>query len=169
MKRLISSLASALLLLHAAPLFSAPPDPKPEKKDRAPYAYDAVDSASMGNEVRLSPDRLVVENRDAEGDSADRALTSDSLSGAAVASIVDGFRIQVYATTDHLEAERKKEDLAIALDNKVYVVYEAPYYKLRAGNFLKEEDAKKLKKTIAELGYDAYIVKSKIRAPAQPR
>ena len=146
----------------AAPAIAPGSGEKPQKKEKKagePYAYTLVDSASMGNEIVLTPDKLIAESRTPEADSAD-----DVSSGGTSVRIVDGFRIQVYATTNYLEAERKKEDLSSSVDDKVYVIYEAPYYKIRVGNFVKEEDAKKLKKVLTEMGHDVSIVKTKIRS-----
>lgn len=137
---------------------------KKEKKAGAPYAYTLVDSASMGNEIVLTPDKLIAESRTPEGDSASDQSGDNASRGGTSVRIMDGFRIQVYATTNYLEAERKKEDLSSSVDDKVYVIYEAPYYKIRVGNFVNEEDAKKLKKVLTEMGHDVSIVKTKIRS-----
>lgn len=154
--------AAAALPEKEAPVIKPGPGEKPLKKEKKagePYVYTLVDSASMGNEIVLTPDKLIAESRTPEADSADNASP-----GETSVRIVDGFRIQVYATTNYLEAERKKEDLSSSVDDKVYVIYEAPYYKIRVGNFLKEEDAKKLKKVLAEMGHDVSIVKTQIRS-----
>ena len=77
--------------------------------------------------------------------------------------IMQGFRIQVYATTDFKDAEKKKDDLLSVIEDPIYVVYDPPYYKIRAGNFTNEEQAKALKKVLEGMGNDAWVVQSKIR------
>jgi len=133
----------------------------PAQKEDRPYVYHRIDSASLGNDLVLEESRLVSDAK-IEG-TPDSLVGKDSATEISSYKIVDGFRIQIYATTNFTEAERKKEDLLSALDEKVYVIYDAPYYKIRAGNFEKEENCKKLKKQLLELGFDIYIVKSKIR------
>ena len=57
-----------------------------------------------------------------------------------------GFRIQVISTTKRDEAFKMKADLlSILPDQKTYVVFQSPSFKVRVGNFLKREDAEKCK------------------------
>ncbi|MFH0921878.1 MAG: SPOR domain-containing protein [Fibrobacterota bacterium] len=129
------------------------------KKDMQPYAYTLVDSASMNSELTLTRSRLLMEE-----DSAGKADADSGLDPAAQRTrVTQGFRIQIYATTDFKDAERKKEDLLGLLTEPVYVIYEAPYYKIRAGNFADENEAKTLKRKLSDMGYDAWVVQSKIR------
>ena len=57
-----------------------------------------------------------------------------------------GFRIQVISTTKRDEAFKIKSDLLTRLpDQKTYVIFQSPSFKVRVGNFLKREDAEKFK------------------------
>jgi len=147
----------------------APEKPAPAKpaeparqKDTGPYQYNAVDSASMGSEIILTKDKLLMEEENAEKDSS-ASLVADSAGGSKRYKVTQGYRIQVYATTNFKDAEKKKDDLLSVIDDPIYVVYDPPYYKIRAGNFEKEEQARDLKKVLEEMGNDAWVVQSKIR------
>ena len=150
-----------------SPKPEAKPEPAPAKPSRtgkssgASYVMTVVDSASMGNELRLEKAKLFPEQLAR----TQKAKTGKPKKGAKgkKAYILPGYRIQVYATTDFKEAERKKEDLRSLLEERVSVDYEAPYYKIRVGDFEKEEDTKKLRRTLANMGHEAGVVKSIVR------
>ena len=79
--------------------------------------------------------------------------------------VVSGFRIQVSFTENIELANQVKNELSPLLpDQQVYVVYEAPYYKVRIGDFLSRPEANLTLRTLTERGYkDAWIVPDKVR------
>lgn len=88
-----------------------------------------------------------------------------SLPASEEAEIVSGFRVQV-SFTDNIEvANQVKNELSSLLtDQTVYVVYEAPYYKVRVGDFFTRPEANFTLKSLIEKGYkDAWIVPDKVR------
>ena len=57
-----------------------------------------------------------------------------------------GFRIQVLSTTSRDQANQIKSDLLNRfLDEKTYLQYHSPYFKVRIGNFINKEDAEKFR------------------------
>jgi hypothetical protein len=57
-----------------------------------------------------------------------------------------GFRIQTISTNKRDDAFAMKADLQNRFpDQKVYVVFQSPNFKVRIGNFLKKEEAEKFK------------------------
>lgn len=78
--------------------------------------------------------------------------------------LVQGFRVQVLFTSEIEKANRVKDSLSNQLLAEwVYVVYEAPYYKIRVGNFLTRVAAKNLIHPLVDLGYrDAWIVPDQV-------
>jgi hypothetical protein len=147
------------------------PEPSPAKPSRAerppgePYAMTVVDSASMGNELRLEKEKLFPEQLAKVQKEKPGKPKKDKKGkkGKKKTYVIPGYRIQVYATTDFKEAERKKGDLRSLLEERVSVDYEAPYYKIRVGDFEKEEDTKKLRRSLADMGYEAGVVKAIVR------
>lgn len=63
-----------------------------------------------------------------------------------------GFRIQVISTSRRDDAFKVRADLISQFpDQKTYVVFQSPSFKVRIGNFLKKEDAEKLKAQLNKL------------------
>lgn len=57
-----------------------------------------------------------------------------------------GFRIQVISTNKRDEATFTQADLQLKYPNeKIYLSFQSPNYKVRIGNFLKKEEAEKMK------------------------
>ena len=60
-----------------------------------------------------------------------------------------GFRIQVLSTTNRDEANKIKGDVLSRFnDQKAYLTYHSPYFKVRVGNFIKKEDAEKFRQQL---------------------
>jgi hypothetical protein len=77
--------------------------------------------------------------------------------------MVQGFRIQLMATTNLDQATEFKKNAMVKLPEKVYLAFEGSQYKIRVGDFLKYEDAKAAKETVVANGYpDAWIVQSQV-------
>ena len=85
--------------------------------------------------------------------------------------LTQGYRVQLFATTGYDEAMQLK---AIAegqfTDEWFYVVYDAPTYKVRAGNFLERYEADRFAKLLAERGYkDSWVVPERVYVTPPPR
>ena len=62
---------------------------------------------------------------------------------------VKGFRLQIMNTTDRTEAlDAKSKMLSLYPEHKLYLSYQAPYFKLRMGNFKEYAEAAAFKKII---------------------
>ena len=78
---------------------------------------------------------------------------------------IEGFRVQVFATQDRKKAEGIKEELLFKFDENIYIIFEAPNYKVRIGNFLDRDDAEKLRmELVKESLSSSWIVRTKIQA-----
>jgi hypothetical protein len=65
---------------------------------------------------------------------------------------VKGFRLQIMNTTSRSEAlDAKAKMLALYPEHKLYLSYQAPYFKLRMGNFKEQAEAAAFKKEINNL------------------
>ena len=77
---------------------------------------------------------------------------------------IEGFRVQVVATQDRRKAEGIKEELSFKFDENIYIIFEAPNYKVRIGNFLDRDDAEKLRmELVKESLSSSWIVRTKIQ------
>ncbi|MBT5782767.1 MAG: SPOR domain-containing protein [Candidatus Marinimicrobia bacterium] len=74
-----------------------------------------------------------------------------------------GFRLQIYETSSVEEANKKILKFKKALRDSIYMSFEAPFYKVRYGNYSTREQAEIEKKNILSKGYKSvWIVKSNI-------
>jgi hypothetical protein len=82
--------------------------------------------------------------------------------------LISGFRVQMLATTDIDEANAEAE--ATLVGEWLYITFDPPAYKLRAGNFLVRDDAEEYAKFLQENGYpDSWVVPEKVFKNVQPR
>jgi hypothetical protein len=73
---------------------------------------------------------------------------------ASGAESVQGFRVQVFSTTNIDEANAKKATLEEAIpQERVYIEYDPPAYKIRAGNFLTRYDADRFVRFLSDRGF----------------
>lgn len=79
---------------------------------------------------------------------------------------VKGFRLQIMNTTSRSEVlEAKSRMLSLFPEHKLYLIYQAPYFKLRMGNFKERNEAVELKDQINDLfPKGIYIIPSNIEA-----
>lgn len=82
--------------------------------------------------------------------------------------MLDGFRIQLFATRDIETAtlQKKEAEYEFASDSVgVYIEFDSPLYKVRMGDCQSREDAEQLLKLARARGFPtAFIVKSKVYA-----
>ena len=73
---------------------------------------------------------------------------------------VPGFRVQVINTTDRSVAiDAKTRIYKLYPEMKAYLLYQAPYFRLRVGNFLNRKDAESAQKKLSrEFKQDLFIV-----------
>lgn len=63
-----------------------------------------------------------------------------------------GYRIQVLNTTDRTQAFKiKSKLLSVYPEHKTYLMYQAPYFKIRIGNFVEKGEADDLKKELTRM------------------
>jgi hypothetical protein len=82
-----------------------------------------------------------------------------------------GFRVQVLTTQDIDQAVQLRDTLSAALqDDWVYIVHDAPYYKVRVGNYTDRPSANKTVKTLIEEGYStAWVVPDQVLKNPPPK
>lgn len=81
-----------------------------------------------------------------------------------------GYRIQVLNTTDRTQAlAAKSKLLSLYPDQKTYLMYTAPYFKIRIGNFVEKSEANDLKKELARMfPTGVFVIPSEIEYKAPP-
>ena len=77
---------------------------------------------------------------------------------------IEGFRVQIFATQDRNKADQLQEELALKFDEKIYIIFEAPNYKLRVGDFLDRDDAELLRMRLVSSNFpSSWIVRTRIQ------
>lgn len=104
-------------------------------------------------------------------DSLMEARLREKIYGGGELVEIDGYRVQIFSSnrqqTAKEEALNLEKKMSEALSVPVYVMYIAPFWKVRIGNFRTYEEANALKQQIitqfSELQGDTYIVRDKIQ------
>ena len=77
---------------------------------------------------------------------------------------IEGFRVQVFATQDRNRADELQDELKIKFNEKIYIIFEAPNYKLRVGDFFDRDDAELMRMKLVSSNFpSAWIVRTKIQ------
>lgn len=94
---------------------------------------------------------------------ADSLASGDASKKETKEQIVFGFRVQLYSTPDYYAALSVRDEAGVKLSEDIYVDYEQPYYKIRAGNFTNREKAEEIKNLAKSIGYaDAWVIQTKV-------
>ena len=99
-----------------------------------------------------------------------RLMTDKRLGRVRGEQIVDGFRVQVYASNRQQEAKNEAlllhQNISTLLDIPVYAISEPPFWKVRIGNFKTREEANAYKDILLNMFPDmvgsTYVVPDKI-------
>ena len=89
---------------------------------------------------------------------------SISINDKKIVGTVDGFRVLV-VTTDNMNEANSARDKIYEVTNgkKVYISFEPPFYKVKAGDFTDITDANNLKFKLNQLGYtEARVVQESV-------
>ena len=124
-----------------------------EDKNRPAVQYTFLDTLNQGNELHLN---------DESGDNkqSDRVKTT-GISTPALSET--RYRVQLLASSRIETVREKKKEVEKNIREPVVIGYEAPYYKLYAGEFLKRQDAQALLPKLKRLGYqDAWVVSTRV-------
>tara|TARA_B100001142_G_C14334193_1_gene655235 strand:- start:2051 stop:2476 length:426 start_codon:yes stop_codon:yes gene_type:complete len=77
---------------------------------------------------------------------------------------IEGFRVQVFATQDRNKADQLQKELMKKFNEKIYIIFEAPNYKVRIGDFLDRDDAELMRMKLVSSDFpSSWIVRTKIQ------
>jgi hypothetical protein len=138
-------------------------EPKPEKKSSQGKGY-----VEDFDPLTLEEDDIVVRPKEespineGNGETAAKPVPSEDLAFHE-GGMIQGFRVQLLATTDENQARDAKKRAIFKFQSGVYLIFEAPHYKLRIGDCATKKEAEELKKEAFRNGFqDAWIVPSKV-------
>ena len=78
---------------------------------------------------------------------------SDYSNSINVDGLVKGYRVQVMISENQEDLIEVKDSLEKLIEEKIYIQFELPNYKLRVGNFSSRKKAELYRNKIARLGY----------------
>jgi len=77
--------------------------------------------------------------------------------------IINGFRVQILATRFANKADSLKSVLIDKIDGQIYVIFEAPNYKVRVGDCIDRKQAELLQEEMRNMGFSAaWIIRERI-------
>ena len=78
-------------------------------------------------------------------------------------NLFKGYRVQIVISQNEEELQNLQSKIEKSINEKTYIIFELPNYKLRVGNFLNRKEAENFQKTIIRLGYrTAWVVPTMI-------
>ena len=78
-------------------------------------------------------------------------------------STKDGYRLQIYDALTVINANETLKKYKKKLPDSLYIVFEAPFYKIQYGNYSSKKNAESEKENLLKQGYkDIWIIKSRI-------
>lgn len=70
-----------------------------------------------------------------------------------------GYRVQIIISQNEDELIEIQDKIMQKTDEKIYIIFELPNYKLRIGNFISRKEAENFQRKIVKLGYKtAWVV-----------
>jgi len=138
---------------------------KDEPKQANPYD-ESFDPAS------LNDDDIVINKYDTDqpGNNTATGNLTDPVEDA-LYSEVKGFRVQIMATKS-IEtatlAEQEAKELFDGMNQKTYLIFDAPLYKLRVGDAKTRDEAEDIRDVAKDYGYrEAFIVPTKVNVTTE--
>lgn len=84
---------------------------------------------------------------------------------------IRGYRVQIIATKSieaASQAEMEAKDIFDALSHKVYLIFDAPNYKVRVGDVASRDEADEIREIAKDYGYrGAFVVSSKVNVAVE--
>jgi hypothetical protein len=77
---------------------------------------------------------------------------------------IDGFRLQIFESSSVDQATKKFNKFKKILSDSLYLTFEAPFYKVRYGDFISKEEAETEKKKLSKKGLkNIWTIRSRIK------
>jgi hypothetical protein len=118
----------------------------------------------MGSEIWANDSIIVIKDARLEVLSVKQAYINKRTSMMTSSGLYKGFRIQLISTASRDAAQQMKTDMMNKYpDQKIYMLFQSPNFKVRMGNFLKRKDAERFRmQLIRYFPQGVYIVEDAI-------
>jgi len=135
-------------------------EPEPGGKEKSVFKEDFDPLSLNDDDIVILPEETTSQKEVVEKPVHEKPAVGEEKSGE---EMIQGYRIQLLATGDEAQARKAKRDAIFKFQEHVYLVFEAPLYKLRVGDCQTKKEAEALRKEAAQKGFrDAWIVPSKV-------
>ena len=89
--------------------------------------------------------------------SSEKTTQKDTISS--LNNLEKGYRVQIIISQNENELIEIQDKIMQKTDEKIYIIFELPNYKLRIGNFISRKEAENFQRKIVKLGYKtAWVV-----------
>jgi len=136
--------------------------PRPEQTEQPKEKQkDAVNPLSLSEDFEIIPEKYPMASLvDTVADSQPGLTGTTGDTTSSVTGSYETYRIQLYTSKTYGPATREQKIAREVFDKEIYLDYEVPYYKVRAGDFATFDDAEIYLPAAVEAGYkNAWVVK----------
>lgn len=137
---------------------------EPMKKQPSAGYDETFDPLSLDDDDIVIEPSAKMTSKPAEQPSPDQP--ADIAQKSVVEHETDGWRVQIFVSNNFENATVKQEQAKIQFEargHKVYLIFEAPYYKIRVGDLTERNLAEDLRDEAREMGYNqAFLVPGKV-------
>lgn len=135
--------------------------PSPQKASAYDESFDPSSVKDAPFSIPRKTEKKMVQSQTAVPAPADTAASDTSW------VTVQGYQLQLLQTENGAQARESLRTAILDLNTEVEIVYDAPYYKLRAGKFLNRYNAELLQSTADSKGYaNSWVVRTPIKVRA---
>ena len=140
---------------------------KPQEKDTKEETGEVeqiedFDPMTLDDDDTTPSESVKPEVREAE----EKPDVSPDTTGAEEFDQVQGYRIQIFLSSNLENVQKIMEEASEIFTEKAYMKYDAPYYKVRIGDCLTRREADLLREKAVRHGYrDAWVVRTLVNIP----
>ncbi len=140
---------------------SSATSPAPQKTSGYDESFDPATLQDLPFTIPRRTEKKMVQSQTAVPVPADTTASDTSWVN------VQGYQLQLLQTENGAQARETLRNAILDLATEVTIVYDAPYYKLRAGKFLNRYDAELLQSVADGKGYaNSWVVRTPIKVRA---
>jgi hypothetical protein len=159
LNRILPVVACVLLILQACG-----PSAETSRREGALENEEKLRSYEAGfDPTQYNPDVKAILEQELKKSSGTKETSVEPTTNESP-EIVPGFRVQIFASTSIDEATKEKERAEeLFSEERFYVIYDPPTYKIRGGDFVTRFEADRFLKQVIQSGFrDAWIVPDRI-------
>jgi hypothetical protein len=140
------------------------PEPSGKEAETSPYAEDFDPNSLNDDDINPALDNAILQS----AKQSRQEPVSTAAERTQVETIINGYRIQLLATKDEDRANEMKKQAILKFDEKVHLIFETPYYKIRIGDCATDKEARELREKAIQKGFtDVMVVRTKVISRGQ--